>query len=61
MYCEETAGPGSANFDMRMLVDKVGSPVVFHRQRSWPSFQGQRLMIEYVGKFIRDYVANGDR
>ena len=29
--------------------------------RSWPSYWRSKIKIEHIGKFVRDYLANGDR
>ena len=36
VYCEQTAGPRSANFRSRMHVDKVSSPANFHQNPRRP-------------------------
>ena len=44
-------------------VDKASSPTNFHlnRQFIFPSFSRWNILIDYIGKFVLDFLANGDR
>ena len=54
MYCEQTAGPRSANFCTHMHVDKVHSSAnfYFYRRSPWSSFFKIRDSNEYIGTCI---------
>ena len=63
MYHEQTAEPRSASFFENINVDSVNSPANFHpnRQWPWPSFSMSKIRIDYIGKFVREYIVNDDR
>ena len=60
---EQVAKPIMANSGTHMNVDKVSSPTKFHPNHQHPDLNSSRLKIptEYIGMFIHDHLANGDR
>ena len=60
---EQKTEPKSANFGKHIHAEKVSSSANFHpnHRPPWPSFSRSKIRIEYIRKFIRDYLANHDK
>ena len=52
-----------ASMSAHMRIGKVGSYANFQRNRwrSWLSLSMSKIWIQYIVKFLRDYLANDDR
>ena len=60
---DQTVEPTSPNFDTRMHGKKLSSPVNVEPSLQCPSatVSKSNMPIEYIGKFVRDYLTNGDK